>query len=113
MSYSEDLRGKVIRYLEEGNTQREASKAFHINTETVNRWHQRYEKTGEVKDAPPRRKFRKLDPEKLKTYVKAHPDGYLKEIGEVFGCTDMAVFYAFKRMGITRKKRGRDTKSKN
>ena len=108
MAYSEDLRKKVIKYLEEGHTQREASKTFGINTGTVNRWHQKYEKTGEVKDAPPRRGFKKLDPEKLKAYVKEHPDAYLKEIGEVFGCTDMAVLYAFKRLGITRKKRARD-----
>ena len=49
---------------------------------------QKYKKTGEVKDNPPRRKtFKKLDLEKLKTYVKEHPDAYLKEIGEAFGCS--------------------------
>ena len=41
-----------------------------------------------------------------------HPDAYLKEIGEVFGCSDVAVLYAFKRLGITRKKRLNATKNK-
>lgn len=107
MAYSKDLRKKVIVYLEDGHSQREAGKTFHINTETVNRWHQLYQKTGDVKDPSPRRTFKKLDPQKLRTYIEEHPDAYLKEIGAAFGCTDTSVAQALKKLNITRKKRAK------
>ena len=72
----------------------------------ISSWREKYKETGEVKDAPRRPKaFKKLDPEKLIAYVEEHPDAYLKEIGDVFGCSDTAVLKAFRRLGITRKKR--------
>jgi transposase len=104
MSYSEDFRKKVMEYLGKGHSQREAQRVYGISLSAVNKWHQKYQKTGELKDLPPRRSFKKLDPEKLKTYVNEHPDTYLKEIGEAFGCSDTAVLKAFRRLGITRKK---------
>lgn len=104
MAYSEDLRKKVIEYLAKGHSQREAHRVFGISLWAVNKWHQKYQKTGELKDNPPRRNFKKLDPEKLKAYVNEHPDAYLKEIGEAFCCSDTAVLKAFRRLGITRKK---------
>ena len=95
-----------MEYLDEGHTWEEARTTFKISMAAISSWRQKYKETGEVKDAPPRRKaFKKLDPEKLKAYVEKHPDAYLKEIGEAFGCSDTAVMKAFKRLGITRKKR--------
>jgi len=108
MAYSEDLRKKVIEYLANGHTQREAMKTFGISFSTINKWNRKYKQTGELKDKKPCRKFRKLEPEKLKSYVIEHPDAYLKEIGQAFGCSDTAVLKAFKRLGITRKKRPND-----
>lgn len=106
MAYSEDFRKRVMEYLDEGKTWDSAQKVFKISRAAISSWRQKYRETGELKDSPPRRKaFRKLDPEKLKAYVKENPDAYLKEIGEVFGCSDTAVSKAFKRLGITRKKR--------
>ncbi|MBR2209322.1 MAG: hypothetical protein IJ859_10995 [Synergistaceae bacterium] len=32
-----------------------------------------------------RRPFKKIDPEKLKEYVKANPEAYLSEIAVMFG----------------------------
>lgn len=114
MAYSEDFRKRVNEYLDEGHTWSEARETFKISTTAINSWRQKYKKTGEVKDDPPRRKaFKKLDPEKLKAYVEKHPDAYLKEIGEAFGCSDTAVRKAFKRLGITRKKRPNGTANKN
>jgi len=116
MAYSEDFRIKVMEYLDGGHTQREARSTFSISLTAINSWRQKYKRTGEVKDDPlPRRKHKKLDPEKLKIYVQDHPDAYLKEIGETFGCSDTAVRKAFKRIGITRKKRpgGIANKSRN
>jgi transposase len=99
---------RVNKYLDEGHTQRETRTTFHISMTAINSWRKKYKETGHVMDDPPRRTFKKLDPVKLKAYVKEHPDAYLKEIGEVFGCSDTAVLKAFKRLNITRKK-GRNT----
>ena len=75
----------------------------------INSWRQKYKKTGEIKNKPLCRTPRKLDNDKLISYVKEHPDAYLKEIAEAFGCSVTAVAKALKRLGITRKKRQRDT----
>ena len=113
MAYSVDFREKVIEFIKKGHSQREASKVFGVHQETVNQWHQQYRKTGSLGKKPYHRSFRKLDPEKLSAYVNEHPDAYLKEIGEAFDCSDVAVLKAFKRLGITHKKRRNGTASKN
>lgn len=113
MAYSEDLRKKVIEYLGNGHSQREAQEVFGICLDTVNRWNQKYQKTGEVKDTPPRRRFKKLDPEALRAYIHKHPDAYLSEIAEEFGCSETAVSKALKKLGITRKKRPRGIANKS
>ena len=103
---------KVIEYLQKGNSQRKAVEVFGINLTTVNEWNKKYKSTGEVKDKKPVRTFKKLDPKKLDAYVRKHPDAYLKEIGDVFGVSDMSVHRALKKLGITRKKRNNGSKSK-
>ena len=113
MAYSIDFRKKVIEFLEKGNSQRVAAEVYGINAETVNKWHQKYKRTGSLEKEPVYRPFRKLDPEKLKSYVSEHPDAYLQEIGDAFGCSDTAVRKAFRRLGITRKKRRSGTGNKN
>jgi len=105
MAYSEDLRKKVLEYLEEGHTQGSAKKVFKIGLTTIKRWKKQYEETGSLAKKTLKRSFRKLDPEKLSVYVKEHPDAYLREIGKVFGCTDDAVRLALIKLNITRKKR--------
>ena len=110
MGYSEDLRKKVVEYLLEGHTQGNANNVFKIGLTTIKRWKKQYEETGSLKNKPLNRTFKKLDPEKLTAYVKEHPDAYLREIGEVFGCTDDAVRLALIKLKITRKKRQRGTK---
>ena len=103
-----------MEYLDEGHTWSQAQTTFKISTTAINSWRQKYRETGEVKDAPrPPRKPKKLSAEKLKDYVEEHPDAYLKEIGEAFGCSETAVRKAFRRLGITRKKRRSDIANKS
>jgi len=111
MAYSEDLRKKVIGHLEEGNTQESAKAVFKIGLTTIKRWQKQYKDTGSLAKKELHRSFKKLDPEKLSVYVKEHPDAYLREIAEVFGCTDDAVRLALIKLKITRKKRPRCTKN--
>ena len=55
---------------------------------------------------------KKIIPEELIEYVEAHPDAYLKEIAEVFGCHPSSVLKRLRKLGITRKKRVPFTKNK-
>ncbi|MBR1485799.1 MAG: hypothetical protein IJ597_00905 [Synergistaceae bacterium] len=54
-----------------------------------------------------RRSFRKIAPEKLKEYVQAKPDAYLREIAVMFDCSSTAIRKSLKKLNITRKKRPR------
>ena len=74
-------------------------------------WVQRYEETGDLSDKPLNRGFKKIDPEKLRTYVKEHPDDTQQEIADAFHCSNQAVSKALKRLDITRKKKRAATKS--
>jgi transposase len=111
MAYSEDLRKKVIDHLSEGHTQVSTAQVFKIGLSTVKEWQRLYAETGSLAKRPLNRSFKKLDPVKLTAYVKEHPDAYLREIGDAFGCTDDAVRLALIKLGITRKKRRRYTKN--
>jgi transposase len=104
MTYSTDFRKKVLEFMNRGHTMREAAGVFDIALDTVTKWNRKLLKTGSLKDAPRRAGFRKLDPEKLRAHVAAHPDAYLAEIGEAFGCNESAVRKAFAKLKITREK---------
>jgi transposase len=110
MSYSLDLRERVLSYLSGGGKKSEASKIFGVSRDSIYRWEQLKKIKGRPIDDPPKRSFKKLDPEILKAYVKAHPDEMLKTYAQHFNVDPMAIFKAFKRLKITRKKRLYSTK---
>lgn len=69
------------------------------------KWENQLKEEGNLKKHPIKRSFRKIDPEKLKEYVRANPDAYLREIADVFNCSSTAVRKSLKKLNITRKKR--------
>ena len=112
MGYSADLRlAAVKRYLGSGDTYAQTGKIFGVDGSSVRRWVQQYKETGDLSDKPLKRSFKKIDPEKLRTYVKEHLDATQQEIADEFGCSNQAVSKALKRLGITRKKKRAATKS--
>jgi putative heme iron utilization protein len=48
---------------------------------------------------------RKIDKDDLKQTVAENPDAFLRELAEKYDWTESAVFYALKKLAITRKKR--------
>ena len=104
MSYSIDLREKVIKHHEKGNSIKATAELFEIGTTTVSEWIKLKKETGELEKRPLNRTHKKIEPKKLKAYVKENPDHFQKEIAKAFDCTQQAVFLALKRLGITRKK---------
>jgi transposase len=105
MAYDEKYRIRAVEYRKEGHTIEQTAKVFKISTTTVKDWTKKYDDTGEIKDKPLKRTFKKIDPVKLESYMEEHPDAYLLEIAKAFSCSDAAVVKALKRLGITRKKR--------
>lgn len=105
MSYSVDLRERILKYLSGGGKKSQASLIFGVSRDSIYRWEQLQKAKGRPIDDPPKRSFKKLDPELLKAYVKAHPDEMLKIYARHFNVDPMAISKAFKRLKITRKKR--------
>jgi len=107
MAYDERYRRQVIKYLSKGHTQREAQEVFSVGTSTMKQWKKQWEETGSLAKKALNRSFKKIDPEKLKSYIQGHPDAYLREIAKVFECSVSAIRKALKRQKITRKKNAR------
>ena len=114
MRYSLDLRMKAVRHrLEQSCSCADTAKVFGVGRSTVQNWVQKYEETGDLSDKPLNRGFKKIDPEKLRAYVKEHPDETQQEIADEFHCSNQAVSKALKRLDITRKKKRAATKNRN
>lgn len=108
--YSIDLRQRVVEYLQKTQDKKKASELFQVGIATVYRWAARFAQKGHVEPLRRERAYKKIDDEQLIAYVKEHPDHFLSEIAAHFGLTLQAIFYALKRLKITRKKRPRCTK---
>lgn len=91
MGYDKKYKEKVLEHIKKGNNQERTAKLFGIGTATIKEWKKRVE-TGEGLEARKRqRKPKKIEPEKLKSYVSENPDAYLREIAKEFGCVPSAV----------------------
>jgi len=110
MTYSTDLRKRVLKHVEDGGSKEDAVNIFGVCIKTIWNWIKRNKQgnlSPKVKEVCPR----KIEDDLLKKYIEAHPDAYLREIAVEFGFTAPAVFYACKRLRITLKKRQQITKN--
>ena len=107
MSYPEEYRKRTIAYRQEGHTFEETKEIFKVFISTIRVCEKHSRKKGNLKAKIPQRSFKNIDPEKLKTYVKEHPDAYQNEIEKKFRCTPETIRKALKRLKITRKKTNR------
>ena len=83
----------------------QTKKVFRVSVTIIYKWENQLKKEGNLKRHPVKRPFKKIDPEKLKEYVKANPEAYLHEIAAVFDCSSTAIRKSLKKLKITRKKR--------
>ena len=108
MAKSEDLRMAAVKHcLESGDTLAETGEIFGASAASVERWADRYEETGGAANKPLNRGFKKIDPAKLRTYAKEHPNDAQQEIADAFGCCNQAVGKALERPNVARKKKKR------
>jgi transposase len=104
--YPIELRARAMSFLDSGKSRKEVCVTFNVSQKTLFNWIKLRKETGafEIKGRPKVRSTRKLTRESLLTYLEAHPDHFLKEIGGAFGVTAVSVFNALRKFGITRKK---------
>lgn len=104
MSYDEKYRLRTLEFRREGHTLEETSRIFKVSITSIQKWEKRLEEEGSLKDHKAKRPFKKIDPEKLRAYVKKNPDAYLREIAADFNCCQTAIRKALARLKIKRKK---------
>ena len=104
MSYDSKYRRRALEYWADGHTQRETAKVFNISTTTLQGWKSQLKNTGKLETKKRMETWRKIEPSQLREYVTEHPDAYLREIAETFGCSCTAAMKALQRLKISRKK---------
>jgi len=104
MAYETKFRERVMKFMAKGHTIAEASEVFEVGTTTIKEWKKLQKETGSLEKRVLKRKSKKIDPKKLTVYMNEHPDAFLREIAEVFGCSITAVFKALRKLKFTLKK---------
>jgi transposase len=105
MSYDKKFRELVLSHVDAGENQEKVRKIFKIGKNTITQWKALRATTGDLVYEPPKRKYRKIDPEKLKADVAAYPDDFDEERAKRFSCSRGGIWSARKKHKITRKKR--------
>ena len=100
MTYSVDLRERVVTFCREGGRKTEAAKRFGVARHTVYAWL----RAPSLEPKKHGRRRRKLDWEALRRDVEKHPDKMLKERAEAFGVAVNAIWYALQQMNTSNKK---------
>ena len=100
MAYGTDYRRRVIAFVREGGSKREAARLFRVNPDTVYEWLKRGE---DLSPRPAKVRRRKIDKEVLKRHVQECPDALLRERAVVFKVDPSAIFYALKSMRVVKK----------
>ena len=102
---SEDLRRRVIEYINSGKDYRSASKKFEVSYSSVNRWYRRYKETGNYEAIPYPGKKAKLSNIEFIEYVDSHQNSTLAQIGSHFGISAKSVHYYMKKCNYSYKKK--------
>ena len=104
-SYSQDLRKKVITYVNKGNTFHNASVKFEIASNTVRNWYKRYKTEGHYSARKVGGKKGRLTHEEVTAYVTSNPGFTLSAMGIHFGMSSVGAYYWLKKLGFSYKKK--------
>jgi len=99
MTYSLDIRTRVVDYVAQGGSKSDASRIFKVGRQTIYNWLS-------SDDLHPKRhgsRRRKLDIVALASDVRNYPDSYLYERASRFGVSTVAIFKALRKMKIVKK----------
>lgn len=99
MTYSLDFRQRVVSFIEDGGSQREAMRIFKISHNTIYRW-QTSSDLRPKKHGPRRRK---IDTAALARHVQENCDAKLSERAAYFGVHTSAIWYQLHKMKLVKK----------
>ena len=105
MSYDKKYRECVLAHIDAGKAQEEVRQMFGLGKNTITQWKKLREETGGLADREIKRRYRKIDPEKLRKDVSEHPDDFDEERAVRFGCSRTGIQSARYKNKITRKKK--------
>jgi len=108
MRYDRVLRERAVCYREK-HSQKETCQTFGISSSALKVWQKQYIEPGSLENKPLERTWRKIDPEKLRADVPAHPDDCNNARAQRFSCSGGAIRQALQKLNITRKKRALPT----
>lgn len=100
MTYSTDLRDRVLAFVKQGGSKVEAAERFGVHRLTIYSWLRQPLQRPQVR----RTRQRKLGKAALQQHVRTYPDAVLRERAEHFGVHPNAIWYALQHMNISVKK---------
>ena len=101
MAYGIDYRRRVIAFVNEGGSKREAAHLFKVNPDTIYEWLKRGDA---LSPRPAKTRQRKLDKMALRRDVKEHPDMLLRERAALYGVHESSMSRALRNLGIVKKR---------
>ena len=104
-SYSNDLRKRVIEYLDCGENYEEASKLFRVSVSAIGRWYRRYKEEGNYQAKIRGGSKKKIDLNELEEYVKANKNMTLKETAKKFNVSSFTISYWVSKLGYSYKRK--------
>lgn len=100
MTYGTDYKRRVISFVKEGGSKRDAARLFKVNPDTIYEWLKRED---DLSARPAKTRLRKLDKKLLAQHVRDYPDALLRERAAHFGVRINAVWMAKRVLGIVKK----------
>jgi transposase len=102
LSYSKDLRERVVSFVRDGGSKTEAAARFSVSRAVIYIW-LKSESLSPQKAGP--KGHTKLQTEKLKQLIAEKPDAYLDELAVELNVSAFTIAYGLQRLGISRKKK--------
>jgi len=102
LAYSEDLRQRVVNFVENGGTKAEAQRLFQVSEWCIYDWLKRGKNLKPGKPGPTQP--RKLNLTALNTLVEEKPDAYLDELARDLNVGKTTAWRGCKQLGLSRKK---------
>ena len=103
MSYSSDLRKRVLDFLSSGGSKAEASRTYNVSRTCIYNWLGAEDPLRRQKPGP--RGPHRIDYEALKQHVVDFPDQTQIQRAAHFKVSKNCILYALRKLNITRKKR--------
>ena len=101
MTYSEDLRKRVVAFVKQGGKKTDAARQFKVSRWCVYDWTKRLDLRPEK--AGPKQPWG-YNPKQLRQAIESTPDLYQDELAETLGVSQSTISYGLKRLQLSRKK---------